>query len=311
MPSKLIRSLRNQPLLQGGVLTIGHFDGIHLGHQALITKVIGAAKKKQVPSIVMTFEPHAFEFFNKETLKTPRLSRLREKWEALSKAGIDYLVVLTFNQALATLSAQDFITEILYKPFHPNEIIIGDDFHFGHKRQGDFALLKSMGNALGFQVSAMPTFVLDDTRISSSRVRSALAQDDLVLAKALLGHPYYMLGRVRHGDQLGRQWGFPTINIDLHRALSPVHGIYTVLVYGLGDKPLPGAANVGIRPTIGGTKILLEVHLLNFNQDVYGRYVKVEFCKKLRDEIRFASIEDLKKQIHLDVIAAKHFFNIE
>jgi riboflavin kinase/FMN adenylyltransferase len=309
MPATLIRSLYNvTPEAQGGVVTIGNFDGVHLGHQALVRRVIEEARKRQVPSTVVTFEPHPFEFFEKGEHKIPRITRLREKFRALEECGIDNVLVIPFNQRLASLSASDFVRKVLHHYLHPAHIIVGDDFRFGHKRQGDFALLEAMGKELGFSVSAMPTTLIDGERVSSTRVRQALMSGDHVLAAHLLGHPYCMLGRVRPGDQLGRQLGFPTANIFLHRKLTPVRGIYTVTMHGIADHPLPGVANVGTRPTVDGTRTLLEVHLLDFNQDIYGRYVKVEFCEKLRDEVRFATLELLKEQIAKDVIVARNFF---
>jgi riboflavin kinase/FMN adenylyltransferase len=309
MQTTLIRSFYNiKPCHQGGVLTIGNFDGVHLGHQQLVANVIARAKQWQVPSIAMTFEPHPFEFFAEKTLSIPRLTRLREKFIALAESGIDNVLIVKFNHQIASISASDFLTEIIYKYLRPAHILIGDDFRFGHQRQGDFALLQKKGFDLGFSVEAMPSILLDEERISSTRVRTALMMGDLPLANRLLGHPYGMLGRVRGGDKLGRQLGFPTANIYLHRPLTPVKGVYAVLMHGVTDKPLMGAANIGTRPTVNGTRTLLEVHLLNFNQDIYGRYVRVEFCKKLRDEVWYPSLDLLKEQIAKDVEATRDYF---
>ncbi len=310
MSTQLIRSSEHlTPLAQGSVLTIGHFDGVHRGHQQLVERVITEAREFNAPSMVVTFEPHAFEFFNKAKVTTPRLTRLREKWTALAETGVDYVYIIKFNQQVANLSASDFVTHVLWQNLHPRHIVIGDDFRFGHLRQGDFSLLQQMGRHLGFTVEAMSSFLLAGERVSSSRVRQALALGDLDLVSQLLGHRYYMLGRIRHGEKLGRQWGFPTINIDLHRALTPIQGIYTVYVHGLDVEPLQGVASIGTRPTIDGTKTLLEVHLLDFNREVYGHYVKVEFCKKLREEIRYPTIDLLKEQIARDVLSARNYFN--
>lgn len=307
--TKLIRSFYNlTPQQQGGVITIGNFDGVHAGHQQLVARVIEKAKELHVPSLVVTFEPHPFEYFSKDHLTIPRLTRLREKFRAFADCGVDNVLILNFNQYLAYLSATDFVKGILYAALHPAHIVIGDDFRFGRARLGDFALLKEMGQELGFTVEAMPTVIVDGERASSTRVRKALANGDHALVKRLLSHPYYMLGRVRAGDQLGRQLGFPTANIYLHRKLTPVKGVYAVLVHGISDRPLPGAANVGIRPTVDGTRILLEVHLLDFNQDIYGRYVKVEFCEKLRDEVRYPNLDLLKEQIARDVVETRKYF---
>jgi riboflavin kinase/FMN adenylyltransferase len=309
MQTTLIRSFYNiKPEHQGGVLTIGNFDGVHLGHQQLVANVIAKARQERAPSIVMTFEPHPFEFFAEKKLTIPRITRLREKFIALSDCGIDNVIIVKFNQRIASIPASDFLTEILYKYLRPVHILIGDDFRFGYQRQGDFGLLQKKGPELGFSVEAMPSVMLEDERISSTRVRKALAAGDLALAARLLGHPYSMLGRVRGGDKLGRQLGFPTANIYLHRQLTPVKGVYAVLMHGITEKPLIGAANIGTRPTVNGTRTLLEVHLLNFNQDIYGRYVRVEFCKKLRDEVWYPSLNLLKEQIAKDVEATRDYF---
>jgi riboflavin kinase/FMN adenylyltransferase len=309
MPTKLIRSLYNlTPKEQGAVVTIGNFDGVHLGHQALIAKAIEKARELKAPSMVITFEPHPFEFFARENLTVPRITRLREKFTALAGCGIDNVLILPFNQGIANISASDFVEKILHQYLHAKHILIGDDFRFGHKRQGDFGLLEQKGKELGFSVSAMQSVMLDGERVSSTRVRQALMDGKLALAKRLLGRPYSMLGRVRSGDQLGRELGFPTANIYLHRKLTPLAGVFAVLMHGIADRPLPGAANVGTRPTVDGTRTLLEVHLLDFNQDIYGRYVEVEFCEKFRDEVRYPNLTLLKEQIAKDVEQTRDYF---
>ena len=258
--------------------------------------------------MVITFEPHPFEFFEGENLSIPRLTRFREKFCALSSYGIDYVLIIEFNQEVASISASDFVKNILHDILHVQHVIVGDDFHFGYKRLGDFTLLKTMVKVYQFTVEALLTVLLEGERISSSRIRQALLLGDQALAKRLLGHAYTLHGRIRLGDQLGRQLGFPTANIHLHRRLTPVKGIYTVYVHGLADHPLPGVANVGTRPTVGGTRTLLEVHLLNFNEDIYGRYVQVEFCEKLREEVRYPNLDLLKEQIAKDVADAHRYF---
>jgi riboflavin kinase/FMN adenylyltransferase len=309
MPARLIRSLTNlTPAGQGGVVTIGNFDGVHLGHQALLKKTVERARELGVPSLVMTFEPHPFEFFGRGNTTIPRLTRLREKFRALAATGIDNVLVMPFNHELASKSASDFVREYIFESLRPVHIVVGDDFHFGHDRQGDIELLNEMGDQLGFSASAMPTLFIDGERVSSTRVRKVLREGDHQVARKLLGRPYSMQGRVRPGDQLGRQWGFPTANIFLHRAMTPLTGIYTVLVHGVADHPWPGAANLGVRPTVDGTRTLLEVHLLDFHQEIYGRYVEVEFCEKLREEERFPSIELLKEQIAKDVAVSRDYF---
>lgn len=309
MPTNLIRALYNiKPEQRGGVLTIGNFDGVHLGHQQLVAKAIAEAKIRGKPSIVMTFEPHAFEFFALDQVTIPRLTRLREKFVALADCGVDNVLILPFNQELANLSASDFTTNIIQAGLQPAHIVVGDDFQFGRGRQGTFESLRSAGKELGFTIESLPTVMVEGERVSSTRIRKALAEGDHQLVKRLLGRSYSMLGRVRRGDQRGREFGFPTANIYLHRKLTPVRGVYTVLMHGIAAHPLPGVANIGIRPTVDGTRTLLEVHLLDFNQDIYGRYVKVEFCEKLRDEVRYPNLDLLKQQIALDVTKAREYF---
>lgn len=309
MPTRLIRSLYNvTPAQQGGVVTIGNFDGVHLGHQQLIAHVLEVAHTRGVPATVLTFEPHAFEFFSRENVIIPRITRLREKVLALAATNVDNVLILPFNQLLASLSASDFVSTVLVQALRASHVCIGDDFHFGYQRQGNFALLQEMGKTHGFTVEAMPTLLVDGERVSSTRVRQALVAGDLAMAERLLGHSYTMHGRVRLGQQLGRTLGFPTANIYLHRRLTPLKGVYTVWVHGIADQPLPGVANIGTRPTVDGTRTLLEVHLLDFKQDIYGRYVKVEFGKKLRDEQRYATLDLLKAQISQDVANARDYF---
>ena len=309
MPAKLIRSLQYlPPAAAGGVVTIGNFDGVHLGHQALLRETVARAKRRGVPSVLLTFEPHPQEFFASDKRPVARLTRLREKFLAVQAAGVDYFVLIKFNQAFANISASDFVKDMLVDSLHAEEVVVGDDFHFGRQRQGNFELLTALGQRYGYTTYSMPTCLVEGSRVSSTRIRKALLEADHDLATQMLGRPYTMQGRVRHGNKLGREWGFPTANIFLHRALAPVNGIYTVLVHGLADHPLPGAANLGVRPTVDGTRALLEVHLLDFNQQIYGRYVEVEFCQKLRDEVRYLTIELLKEQIARDVAVSRDYF---
>lgn len=309
MPTRLIRSQSNlTSAQQGGVVTIGNFDGVHLGHQALLRETVNRARELGVPSLVMTFEPHPFEFFGGENNTIPRLTRMREKFRALAACGVDNVLIIPFNQEFASMTASDFVQQYLVKNLRPVHVVVGDDFRFGRDRQGDINMLTQLGKQFGFGASAMPTFLIDGERVSSTRVRKALKEGDHQLARKCLGRPYSMQGRVRPGEQLGRQWGFPTANIFLQRSLTPLMGIYTVLVHGVADHPWPGAANLGVRPTVNGTRTLLEVHLLDFNQDIYGRYVEVEFCEKLRDEVRYPTIELLKEQIAKDVAVSREYF---
>lgn len=305
---KLIRGLHNLSSAEkGGVITIGNFDGVHLGHQALLAKVKERARALGVPSVVMTFEPQPLEFFAAER-RVARLTRWREKVCLLRDAGIDQILVAQFNQKVAGLSPEQFVQHILVDGLGVREVIVGDDFQYGRARAGDIVTLKAAGEQYGFEVAALSTVLYDGERVSSTRIRQALAEADHALAAALLGRPYSMIGRVVHGDKRGRTLGFPTANIHLHRKVSPVQGIYVVRLQGIAAQPLPGVANVGTRPTIGGTRTLLEVHLFDFDQDIYGRRVTVEFCHKLRDEERYANLDLLKEQMERDAEQARHYF---
>ncbi len=292
---------------QGCVATIGNFDGIHLGHQKVIQQLLEKARQLNWPSLVITFEPLPQEYF-RNSAAPARILRFREKLTLLEKLGVDRVLCLLFNAKLANLSAENFVSEILHHQLGIKWLIVGDDFHFGHNRQGDFPLLQKMGASLGFQVSGTDTLLYAGQRVGSSHVRTALAQGDLQLTAQLLGRHYSMCGRVIYGDQRGRQLGFPTANVALRRRVIPIQGVYAVLVHGLDAKPVPGVANVGNRPTVDGNRSLLEVYLLNFNKEIYGQRLEVEFLQKLRDEQKFASLDLLKAQILQDVIHAKKFF---
>ncbi|MCC2666253.1 MAG: riboflavin biosynthesis protein ribF [Gammaproteobacteria bacterium] len=292
---------------KGCVATIGNFDGVHQGHQALLKQVILRAKELNLSSRVMIFEPQPAEFFLKDKC-IARLTRFREKFYYLAKEKVDEVWVVLFNKALALLTATEFIEHVLCAQLYVKHLIVGEDFRFGQGRKGDVALLKAKGQQLGFTVETMPSVMIEGERVSSTRVRNALANADHLLAEQLLGRPYCMLGRVVYGNQLGRTLGFPTANIYLHRRVTPIHGIYAVRLHGIAKKGLPGVANIGIRPTIGGTRTLLEVHVFDFSQTIYGSQVCVEFCKKLREEAKFENLELLKAQMCLDAAEARHYF---
>lgn len=312
--TQLIRGLWNIcPRHRGGVITMGNFDGVHLGHQALIEKLKAKAHLLKTPSIVMIFEPQPQEFFTQMAGQLPvaRLMRWREKWTALAAMGIDYIFLQKFNQMLADFSPIEFVEKILVQGLGVKHIIIGDDFRFGCRREGDFSFLEKMGKTHDFTVENMPSVIFNNERISSTRIRNLLAEGSHETAEQLLGHPYIMQGRVVHGDKLGRQLGFPTANIELHRTVTPVQGIYTVRMHGIDkNQALPGVANVGIRPTIGGMRCLLEVFLFDFDRDIYGRHVEVEFCQKLRDEVCFPNLDCLKKAIAKDAAAGREYFKL-
>ncbi|MGY8867665.1 MAG: bifunctional riboflavin kinase/FAD synthetase [Methylophagaceae bacterium] len=294
---KIIRGFHNlSPSSEGCVATIGNFDGVHLGHQAVLSQLALKGDMLGLPATVITFEPQPTEFFL-PAKAPPRLSRFREKVEALRSYSIEQLCVLRFNEVLAGMSANDFIQKLLVKGLNVRYLVVGDDFKFGKDRKGDFALLKKMGEEHNFQVVNMHTFAIAETRVSSTRIRQALTAGDLMLAQTLLGHPYKMSGRVAHGDKRGRTLGYPTANIHLHRAKVPLTGVYAVRLYGLEDEPIEGIANVGVRPTIGEGNTLLEVHLFDFNKDIYGENVQVYFLHKVRDEKKFDGLPALVAQI--------------
>lgn len=299
----------SRPVPSPVVLAIGNFDGVHLGHAALVQQLAKAATRLQLPATVLTFEPHPREFFAPESAPA-RLTTLREKLELLADLGAAQAMVCPFNAAFAALSADDFIEIVLVRGLQIKHLIIGDDFRFGRGRVGDFALLQAAGRRFGFTVEAMQSVVLDGERVSSSAVRRALAIGDMARAASLLGRPYIIDGRVAHGDKLGRQLGFATANIRIKHNPLPMSGVFAVEVSGLGDQPLPGVANLGIRPTVGGTRPLLEVHLFDFDRDIYGAHISVRFVHKLRDEQRFPNFDALKAQIAADAAAARAFFTL-
>ena len=305
---ELVRGWHNlKPRHRGCVATIGNFDGVHLGHQAVIGQLAEKAQEWGLPTLAILFEPQPQEFFSPGNA-VPRLTRLREKLQALRRYSVDRVLCLRFDAKFAALEPEDFIQRLLVKDLAIRYLVVGDDFRFGNKRRGDFAMLQRAGSQHGFQVVNMHTVTIDGERVSSTRIRAALANSDLAMAEKLLGRPYRMSGRVAHGDKLGRTLGFPTANIHLHRQATPVKGVYAVEVFGLKTEPLAGAANVGTRPTVGGTRTLLEVYLLDFNADIYGEYVQVNFLHKLRDELHFDSLDELKQWIHKDVADVRQFF---
>lgn len=290
------------------VLTIGNFDGVHRGHRALLAELTAKARALALPATVLTFEPHPREFFAPETAPA-RLSSLREKLELLADCGVERVHVCRFNQKLAALTAAQFIERILVQGLSLRYLVIGDDFRFGQGRGGDFALLLQAGVAHRFVVEAMPTVDLDGLRVSSSAVREALASGDIELAESLLGRAYVIAGRIMHGNGIGRTLGFPTANIHIKHARLPLAGVFAVTVSGLAASPLPGAASLGVRPTLGdGLKPVLEVHLLDFSRDIYGAHVTVNFLHKLRAEEKYDSLAALKAQIACDVASVRRYF---
>ncbi|MDX1901107.1 MAG: bifunctional riboflavin kinase/FAD synthetase [Gammaproteobacteria bacterium] len=302
--TQLIRGILHlKQVPSGGVVTIGNFDGVHLGHQALLNKLTQHARTHHVPSIVLTFEPQPQVFFS--GIKKPRLTSFCEKLALMQTIGIDYVVLLHFNQAMADLNAQQFIQTILLEGLRAQHIIVGHDFHFGRGREGDIHLLQQQKK---LTVEEMPPFILENERVSSTCIRQCLSENDFAKAKHYLGYPWMIAGRVMYGAQRGRLLGFPTANIFLGKRALPVGGVYAVKLHGIAAKGLPGVANVGVRPTVDGTRQILEVHLFDFNGTIYGKRVQVEFCHKIRDEVRFANLDLLKEQIRKDAEIAKRYF---
>ena len=308
---QLIRGLGNLPQnLHACALTIGNFDGVHLGHQAILRHLRTKADELHLPMVVMLFEPQPREYFCAENAPA-RLMRLRDKLRYLKQAGVDMVIVAKFDRTFADLPAQQFIEDWLVRKLNVKFLSIGDDFKFGAKRQGNFALLQQAGEQFGFVVEDSRSFCLDALRISSTSIREALANDNLTLAEKLLGRPYRILGRVIHGNELGRTIGFPTANIRLHRQVNPVKGVYAVRVRLKSGAFFNGVANIGTRPTINGVNQLLEAHLFDFQGDIYGQWLEVELCHKIRNEMKFASFDDLKDQIAKDVETAKNMFKTD
>ena len=309
---QLIRCLHNLRIKhQGCVATIGNFDGVHLGHQAVFEKLLQEGRELGVPATVITFEPQPLEFFAPD--KAPgRLTRLREKLSAIKEAGIDQVLLLEFGRRLAAMEAEDFVKHILVDGLGIKHLYVGDDFRFGKGRAGNVDLLRKMGAESGFTVDYLPTVSLKDERISSTRVRNALSAGDLDEAEACLGRRYRICGRISHGDKRGRTIGFPTANVDLHRKVSPLKGVFAVKVYGVeGEDVLSGVANIGNRPTVeGDSRYLLEIHLFNFSREIYGQHVQVEFVQPIRDEKRFDSFEQLRQQIEHDADEARRILGL-
>ncbi len=305
---ELIRGLHNlRPRHVGCVATIGNFDGVHLGHQAVLGQLVEKGQALGLPTTVIIFEPQPLEFFQPGKVP-PRLTRLREKLQALQRYSVDRVLCVNFNERFAQLSAQAFIQRLLVNGLGVSYLLVGDDFRFGKDRSGNFAMLEQVGSDKGFQAVTMRTFSVDGRRVSSTCVREALEQGDLEEAEKLLGRPYRMCGRVAHGDKIGRTLGVPTANIFLHRKRSPLHGIFVVEVFGLEREPIQGAASIGTRPTVGGTRTLLEVHLLDFDDQLYGKHLQINFLHKIRDEEKYDTMDALKARMMKDIEETRDWF---
>jgi riboflavin kinase/FMN adenylyltransferase len=294
------------PRVSGAVaLTIGNFDGVHLGHQAMLARLIAAARKRGLVAAVLTFEPHPRELFTPLSAPT-RLTNLREKLELFAAHGVDHVHVQRFSRAFAALSPEAFVARLLIAGLQTRWVLVGDDFRFGAKRAGDAAFLAAAARRHGFELEPMPTVTEGGARVSSSAVRDALARGDLGRARALLGRAYSISGRVVQGDRLGRELGFATANVQLKHNRPPLAGIFAVRVHGAANAPRNGVASLGVRPTVRADgKPTLEVHLFDFAGDLYGRHLRVEFLAKIRDEERYPDLDALKAQIARDCDAAR------
>jgi riboflavin kinase/FMN adenylyltransferase len=293
---------------KGTVATIGNFDGVHLGHQNLLKSLRAKADALNLPLVLILFEPQPREYFQKD--KAPaRLSSLREKLDVLRDCKIDYVYCVTFNHILAQTTATDFACHYLFSMLNVKHLLIGEDFRFGKNREGDVDLLKRLSSEYACDVHVYSNFCMNEVRISSTNIRTALQAGDLETAATYLGRPYSICGRVMHGDKRGRQWGIPTANIGLRRLAVPLHGVFVVQVRLESQQMVYGVANIGKRPTIDGSKSILEVHLFDFDQSIYGELLQVIFLHKLRDEVKFTSVEALIAQIYDDIAVAKAFVN--
>jgi len=302
---RLLYGLKKWPELRAGcVATIGNFDGVHRGHQALLAGLRKEADLLRLPMLVFLFEPQPSEYFN--TSKAPaRLSSLREKIRALEQCGVEYVYCLKFDKHIASMSALEFAERFLFRTLGVRHVTVGNDFRFGSDRLGDVALLRTLGQKYECHVHSFSEFTIAEERVSSTQVRLALHLGKLDRAAQLLGRTYHMCGRVIPGKGLARLWGVPTANLALHRVTLPMTGVFCVQVNRLGKPKLAGVANMGCRPTVDGRKNVLEIHLFDFDESIYGEWLQVSFVQKLRDEMKFPSVEDLVAQIHEDIKKAK------
>lgn len=297
------RSLPDAPSATPRAVAIGVFDGLHVGHQAILRRACEAAREHRGSSLVLTFEPTPKEFFS-PTTAPPRLTRFRERFELLAELGMDELLCPRF-ETVRGIAAEDFIDDLLVRRLGAREVIVGDDFRFGADRQGTIAELERRGRPHGMRVTQVPPVFRHGERVSSTAVREVLRAGDLAAARAMLGRDYSISGRVVRGLGLGRKLGFPTANVNLRRLQAPVDGIFASRVRGLPGGPRAGVASVGTRPTIGGGVALLEVLIFDFDADIYGRYITVEFVQRLREERHFPDLASMQRQMHLDVEAAR------
>lgn len=304
---RLVRHLGDLPypdLDTGSVVTIGAYDGIHLGHQQLLERVVHVAEDKGLITVVMSFEPTPKEFFG-GTSPPARLMRFREKFDSLAARGIDLFYCPRFAAPMRDIAAADFIRRILVHGLNARYLVVGDDFHFARRREGTIEHLNAVASVLEYDVEQVPSVVVNGVRVSSTAIRDALGQGDMKTATKLLGRPYRMSGKIVKGDRVGRTLGYPTANVDLRRRQSAVMGIFAVRVHGLDGGPHDAVASVGSRPTFAGTKPILEVHLFDFDADIYGEYIHVDFIAWLREQEKFDMVEDLVAQMDVDADNAR------
>lgn len=305
---KLVRGIHNiQPEDHGCILTIGNFDGVHKGHQRVVTSLVAKAKALNSTAAVLVFEPQPQELFAGDNAPA-RLCRLRDKYSLLAELGVERLICVNFTRKFASQSAELFIEQLLVQKLGIKHLIVGDDFHFGKSRLGDFTMLSEAGKTYGFDVTDTASCKMANCRVSSTAIRKALEQDNLSEVENMLGRPYSIIGKVFHGDKRGRQLGFPTANVLLKRRKSPLNGVFAVVV-NTNDGTFNGVANIGSRPTINGIRQQLEVHIFNFNKDLYGQCIEVVIKKKLREVMKFDSLEALTTQIKHDSAQAKEELN--
>ncbi len=290
----------------GCIASIGNYDGVHRGHQAIVRQLLRNRDEFALPALIITFEPHPLEYFRGGD--QTRITSLRAKIKLLAQYGIERILCLRFNEILANMSAESFMQDLLTDVLGVKHLVVGDDFRFGKARAGNFDVLREFGEHHGFSVEHTDTFMVKGERVSSTRIRQALELGQLELAELLLGRPYSISGRVAHGDKLGRTWGFPTANINLQHQNPPLNGIYVVAVEGLDEDPVPGVAYVGTRPTVDGTRRVLEIHLIGFDRNIYGERIVVYFLEKIRADEKFDNRAELIAQIAKDKADAELFF---
>ena len=308
---EFIRGAHNiAPRHHGCVASVGNYDGLHPGHRQVIQSLANRGRELGLPVTIVSFEPHPLEFFVPHAAP-PRLMSVREKLEGLTRLDVDRFLCLRFNHELANTEPEEFVRNLLISKLGVRHIVVGDDFRFGRNRRGDFEMLRAIGRSSNMEVVRTESFIVAGERVSSTRIRECLGSGDLIHASRLLGEPYSISGRVVRGDGNGRKWGFATANIRIKIQKPALQGIFVVEADVGGATSLPGVASLGTRPTVDGSKFSVEVHLLDFDEDIYGRRMRVRFLQKLRDEIKFSSIETMCEQIQRDIRISRDYFTQE